>query len=57
LTADGFVLRRRALKNPADLVEHLGVDLDPPGRLPEVLTRMNAAAVTAGAIADGRRDR
>ena len=57
MTADGFALRRQALKIPPAAVERLGGDLDQRERLPEVLTRINAAALAARAIADERTDR
>jgi DNA-binding MarR family transcriptional regulator len=57
LTADGVALRRRALKIPPAVVERLGVDLDELERLHEVLTRINAAALAAGALADEGTDR
>jgi hypothetical protein len=57
LTADGLALRRQALKIPPAVVERLGGDLDQRERLPEVLTRINAAALAVRAIADERTDR
>jgi MarR family transcriptional regulator, organic hydroperoxide resistance regulator len=50
LTAKGSALRRRALKIPPAVVERLGVDLGELEHLHEVLTRINAAAVAAGAL-------
>jgi MarR family transcriptional regulator, organic hydroperoxide resistance regulator len=57
LTADGFALRRQALKIPPAVVERLGVDLDELERLHEVLTRFNAAALAAGPFDDEWIDR
>ena len=50
LTADGTALRRRALQIPPAVVARLGVDLDELQHLHRVLTRINAAALTAGAL-------
>ncbi len=54
LTARGKDLRRQALKVPLAVVERLGVGLDELERLHAVLTRINAAALAAGAL-DGER--
>ncbi len=56
LTKTGMQLRRRALKIPPAVVERLGVGLDELERLHDVLTRVNAAALAAGAL-DERRIR
>ncbi|MDT5104109.1 MAG: MarR family transcriptional regulator, organic hydroperoxide resistance regulator [Mycobacterium sp.] len=53
LTTAGIALRRRALAVPPSVVERLGVGLDELESLHEVLTRVNAAALAAGAL-DGR---
>ncbi|OBK16883.1 MarR family winged helix-turn-helix transcriptional regulator [Mycobacterium asiaticum] len=50
LTARGRNLRRRALKVPLAVVERLGVDLAELEHLREVLTKVNTAAVAAGAL-------
>ncbi|OBI73356.1 MarR family winged helix-turn-helix transcriptional regulator [Mycobacterium sp. E740] len=50
LTEEGLRLRRRALKIPPAVVERLGVDLDELEHLRNVLTRVNAAALAAGAL-------
>jgi DNA-binding MarR family transcriptional regulator len=52
LTAEGVELRRHALNIPPAVVERLGVGLDELERLHDVLTRVNAAALAAGALAD-----
>ena len=57
LTKAGIQLRRRALKIPPAVVERLGVGLDELERLHEVLTRVNAAAVAAGALDEGKDPR
>jgi hypothetical protein len=57
LIADGFALHRQALKIPPAGVERRGGDLDQRERLPEVLTRINDAALAVRAIADERTDR
>ena len=57
LTKAGVQLRRRALKIPPAVVERLGVGLDELERLHEVLTRVNAAALAAGALDEGRDPR
>jgi DNA-binding MarR family transcriptional regulator len=56
LTSDGRDLRRQALKVPPAVVERLGVELAELEQLREVLTRINTAAVAAGAL-DSERDR
>jgi hypothetical protein len=53
LTTAGIALRRRALAIPPAVVERLGVGLDELESLHDVLTRVNAAALAAGAL-DGR---
>jgi MarR family transcriptional regulator, organic hydroperoxide resistance regulator len=55
LTKAGIQLRRRALKIPPAVVERLGVGLDELELLHDVLTRVNAAALAAGAL-DNRKD-
>jgi DNA-binding MarR family transcriptional regulator len=50
LTRAGIALRRRALKIPPAVVERLGVGLDELEHLHEVLTRINSAALSAGAL-------
>jgi len=50
LTAEGTALRRRALGIPPAVVARLGVDLPELENLHAVLTRINAAAVAAGAL-------
>ncbi|MHA3019401.1 MarR family winged helix-turn-helix transcriptional regulator [Mycobacterium sp. BMJ-28] len=50
LTAEGAALRRRALDIPPAVVARLGVDLPELENLHAVLTRINAAAVAAGAL-------
>jgi DNA-binding MarR family transcriptional regulator len=52
LTADGVALRGRALKIPPAVVSRLGVDMTELEELHRVLTRVNAAALAAGALAD-----
>src|SRR3954454_8640697 len=52
LTKAGIQLRRRALKIPPAVVERLGVGLDELELLHDVLTRVNAAALSAGALDD-----
>ena len=54
LTRGGIALRRRALKIPPAVVERLGVGLDELEHLHSVLTRINGAALAAGAI-EGER--
>ena len=56
LTARGQGLRKQALKIPPAVVERLDVDLAELERLHEVLTRINAAALAAGAL-DAELDR
>ena len=55
LTKVGIQLRRRALKIPPAVIERLGVGLDELERLHEVLTRVNVAALAAGAL-DERKE-
>jgi DNA-binding MarR family transcriptional regulator len=55
LTKTGLALRRRALKIPPAVVERLGVGLDELEHLHSVLTRVNAAALAAGAL-EGERE-
>jgi MarR family transcriptional regulator, organic hydroperoxide resistance regulator len=50
LTPQGRNLRRQALKVPPAVVERLGVELTELEHLREVLTKINAAAVAAGAL-------
>ncbi|OBG77507.1 MarR family winged helix-turn-helix transcriptional regulator [Mycobacterium sp. E3305] len=50
LTESGAALRRRALKIPPAVVERLGVDITELRHLHEVLTRINTAALAAGAL-------
>jgi DNA-binding MarR family transcriptional regulator len=50
LTADGIALRSRALEIPPAVVARLGVDMAELERLHRVLTRVNAAALAAGAL-------
>ncbi len=57
LTKAGVQLRRRALKVPPAVVERLGVGLDELELLHDVLTRINAAALTAGALDNERHTR
>ncbi|MGO4444708.1 MarR family winged helix-turn-helix transcriptional regulator [Mycobacterium sp. 2YAF39] len=57
LTKAGIQLRRRALKIPPAVVAQLGVGLDELEQLHQVLTRVNAAAVAAGALDEGRDSR
>lgn len=52
LTKAGVALRRRALRIPQAVIDRLGVDLDELDRLHTVLTRVNAAALAAGALDD-----
>jgi len=54
LTKTGQQLRRRALKIPPAVIERLGVGLDELEHLHTVLTRINAAALAAGAL-EGER--
>jgi DNA-binding MarR family transcriptional regulator len=54
LTRAGMNLRRRALKIPPAVIERLGVGIDELEHLHEVLTRINAAALAAGAL-EGER--
>jgi MarR family transcriptional regulator, organic hydroperoxide resistance regulator len=50
LTKDGAALRRRALAIPPAVVARLGVDMSELQHLHEVLTRINSAALAAGAL-------
>ncbi|OBF91521.1 MarR family transcriptional regulator [Mycobacterium sp. 852014-52450_SCH5900713] len=50
LTDSGTALRRRALKIPPAVVARLGVDIAELQHLHQVLTRINAAALAAGAL-------
>ena len=50
LTDSGTALRRRALKIPPAVVARLGVDMDELRHLHQVLTRINSAALAAGAL-------
>src|SRR3954452_9752145 len=54
LTRAGIQLRRRALKIPPAVVQRLGVGLDELELLHDVLTRVNTAALAAGALTDGK---
>ena len=56
LTPEGSRLRRQALKVPPAVVERLGVELGELEHLREVLTRINSAALAAGAL-DSELDR
>jgi MarR family transcriptional regulator, organic hydroperoxide resistance regulator len=55
LTEAGLQLRQRALDIPPSVVERLGVGLDELERLHNVLTRVNVAALAAGALDDKDR--
>lgn len=50
LTEHGIALRERALEIPPAVVRRLGVELAELENLHQVLTRINAAALTAGAL-------
>ncbi|MBI3226553.1 MAG: MarR family transcriptional regulator [Mycolicibacterium cosmeticum] len=50
LTPEGVALRRRALDIPPTVVARLGVDLAELEHLHAVLTRINGAALAAGAL-------
>lgn len=50
LTHSGTALRQRALRIPPAVVARLGVELDELQQLHTVLTRINAAALAAGAL-------
>jgi DNA-binding MarR family transcriptional regulator len=50
LTKDGAALRRRALEIPPAVVARLGVDMSELQHLHEVLSRINSAALAAGAL-------
>lgn len=54
LTRAGLQLRRKALKIPPSVIERLGVGLDELEHLHSVLTRINGAALAAGAL-EGER--
>lgn len=57
LTKAGTQLRRKALKIPPAVVERLGVGLDELEHLHTVLTRINRAALAAGALeGEGARE-
>jgi MarR family transcriptional regulator, organic hydroperoxide resistance regulator len=56
LTPKDRNLRRQALKVPPAVVERLGVELAEREHLHEVLTRINVAALAAGAL-DSELDR
>src|ERR1700710_1396274 len=49
-TPNGRTLRRQALKVPSAVVERLGVELAELEQLREMLTKVNAAAIAAGAL-------
>jgi MarR family transcriptional regulator, organic hydroperoxide resistance regulator len=50
LTKSGVALRRRALTIPPAVVARLGVDMSELQHLHEVLSRINSAALAAGAL-------
>ena len=50
LTAEGIALRTRALEIPPAVVAQLGVEMTELEELHRVLTRINTAALTAGAL-------
>jgi DNA-binding MarR family transcriptional regulator len=50
LTDSGTALRRRALRIPPAVVARLGVEMDELQHLHQVLTRINLAALAAGAL-------
>ncbi|MGB9227018.1 MarR family winged helix-turn-helix transcriptional regulator [Mycobacterium sp.] len=50
LTESGTALRRRALKIPPAVIARLGVGITELQHLHEVLTRINSAALAAGAL-------
>jgi DNA-binding MarR family transcriptional regulator len=54
LTKEGVALRRKAVSIPAAVVQRLGVGLDELEVLHNVLTRVNAGALAAGALDDGK---
>jgi DNA-binding MarR family transcriptional regulator len=54
LTKAGIQLRRKALKIPPAVIERLGVGLDELKHLRTMLTRINGAALAAGAL-EGER--
>jgi DNA-binding MarR family transcriptional regulator len=55
LTKAGIQLRRKALKIPPAVIARLGVGLDELEHLHAVLTRINGAALAAGALEGDRR--
>lgn len=54
LTEAGVALRDRAVAIPGAVVERLGVELAELERLRDVLTRVNTAALAAGALPESR---
>jgi diphthamide synthase (EF-2-diphthine--ammonia ligase) len=50
LTSEGIALRSRALEIPPAVVARLGVDMVELEELHRVLTRINVAALAAGAL-------
>ena len=54
LTKAGLQMRRKALKIPPAVIDRLGVELDELEHLHAVLTRINVAALAAGAL-EGER--
>jgi DNA-binding MarR family transcriptional regulator len=54
LTRAGLQLRRKALKIPPAVIDRLGVRLDELEHLHTVLTRINGAALAAGALQGDR---
>jgi DNA-binding MarR family transcriptional regulator len=56
LTASGAALRTRALQIPPAVVARLGVDMPELEELHRVLTRINVAALAAGALDAQRID-
>ena len=54
LTKAGMQLRRKALRIPPAVIERLGVGLDELEHLHAVLTRINGAALAAGALEGDR---
>jgi len=55
LTQRGIALRERALEVPSAVVARLGVETSELENLHRVLTRINAAAVAAGALQPGHQ--
>ncbi|CNH94969.1 MarR family transcriptional regulator [Mycobacterium tuberculosis] len=55
LTKGGAALRRRALAIPPAVVARLGVDMSELQHLHEVLSRINSAALAAGALQQEQR--